>query len=85
MPMTLIQTTGLLAMLGAVIYAIGDVLMLATKANLADYPNLQPHAKLLSGTERMVALPWWRLMWGGLLGVFATPLLIIGLWTLYYG
>ncbi|MGQ0602545.1 MAG: DUF6796 family protein, partial [Anaerolineales bacterium] len=41
--------------------------------------------KLLSGTERMVALPWWRLMWGGLLGVFATPLLIIGLWTLYYG
>lgn len=85
MPTTLIQTTGLLAMLGALVYAIGDVLMLAVKANLADYPNLQPHAKLLSGTERMVALPWWRLMWGGLLGVFATPLLVIGLWTLYYG
>jgi hypothetical protein len=85
MPITLTQTTGLIAMLGAAVYAIGDVLLLAARANLADYPNLQPHAKLLSGAEKMVVLPWWRLMWGGLLGVFATPLLVIGLWPLYYG
>lgn len=85
MPITLTQTTGLLAILGTALYALSDVLMLAVKAKLADYPNLQPHAKLLSGSEKMVALPWWRLMWGGLLGVFATPLLVIGLWPLYYG
>lgn len=85
MPITLTQTTGLIAMLGAALYAFGDVLLLAAKANLADYPNLQPHAKLLSGAEKMVVLPWWRLMWGGLLGVFATPLLVIGLWPLYFG
>lgn len=77
--------TGLLAILGAVGYAVGDVLMLAARADLAHYPNLQPHAKLLSGTERMVALPWWRLMWGGLIGVLITPLLVAGLWHLYYG
>lgn len=80
-----ILVTGLLAMLGSILYATGDVLLLAAKARLADYPNLQPHAKLLSGSEKMVALPWWRLMWGGLLGVFATPLLLLGLWPLYYG
>lgn len=80
-----ILMTGLLAMLGSILYAAGDVLLLAVKARLADYPNLQPHAKLLSGSEKMVALPWWRLMWGGLLGVFATPLLLAGLWPLYVG
>lgn len=80
-----LQLTSLIAMLGSTLYAAGDVLLLAVKASLADYPKLQPHAKLLSGSEKMVALPWWRLMWGGLLGVFATPLLLAGLWPLYTG
>ncbi|HEX9386954.1 MAG TPA: DUF6796 family protein [Anaerolineales bacterium] len=76
--MLLVTVFGLLGMLGAIIYAIGDVFLLAGKARLEDYPKLQPYAKLLSGTERMVALPHWRLFWGGLLGVFATPLVLIG-------
>ncbi len=84
-PLFVIQLTGLLAVAGALIYAVGDVFLLAGKASLVDYPNLQPHASQLSGTERMVALPWWRLSWGGLLGVFATPLVLVGFWQVYRG
>ncbi len=80
-----VLVTGVLAIVGAAIYAVGDVLLLAAKVNLADYPNLQPHAKLLSGAEKMVVLPWKRLAWGGLLGVFATPLVIPGFWQVYQG
>ncbi len=85
MPATLLHLTSLAAMLGALAYAIGDVLMLNARVNLADYPNLQPHAKLLSDTEKMAALPWWRIMWGGLIGVFATPLYLAGAWQMYLG
>lgn len=81
----LIHISGLLAILGALIYAVGDVLLLASEANLADYPNLQPHAKLLSGSEKMVVLSWKRLVWGGLLGVFATPLVLAGFWQVFLG
>lgn len=80
-----IQITGLCAIIGALIYAVGDVLLLAAKADLADYPNLQLHAKLLSGAEKMVGLSWSRLARGGLLGVFATPLLLAGFWQVYQG
>jgi hypothetical protein len=82
---TFLRISGMLAILGALIYAIGDVLLLASKASLADYPNLQPYAKLLSGAEKMVALPWSRLIWGGLLGVFATLLVLPGFWLVYQG
>nr|MBP7692980.1 hypothetical protein [Anaerolineales bacterium] len=83
--LTSFHWAGLLAMLGAGIYAVGDVLLLAGRADLARHPNLQPHIKLLSGTERMAELSWPRLMWGGLLGVFATPLVLASLWLLYTG
>lgn len=76
---------GLCAIIGALIYAVGDVLLLAGKASLEDYPNLQPHAGLLFGSERMVGLSWWRIAWGGLLGVFATPLIVAGFWQVYQG
>jgi hypothetical protein len=33
----------------------------------------------------MAGLPWWRLSWGGLLGVFSTPLLLVGFWQVYQG
>jgi hypothetical protein len=85
LPLTSVQFASLAAMLGALVYAIGDVLMLAIKADVSAYPNLQPHLKLLSGSEKMVALSWPRTMWGGLLGVFASPLLVAALWPLYYG
>lgn len=81
----ILRISGLLAIVGALVYAIGDVLLLASKANLADYPNLQAYAKLLSGAEKMVVLAWRRLVWGGLLGVFATLLVLPGFWLVFQG
>ena len=70
-------------MLAAVLYSIGDALLLAGKATVEEYPRLKPHEKLLSGAERMVSLSFSRLAWGALLGVFATPLILAGFWQLY--
>lgn len=85
MSITAPHLTGLLAILGAALYAVGDVLLLAGKASLKDYPKLQPFAKLLSDAERMVALSPTRLMWGALIGVFCTPLILLGFWQVYQG
>lgn len=76
---------GVLAFVGAFLYATGDVLLLASKAKLDDYPRLKPFAKLLSDSERMVVLPPSRMIWGALLGVFATPLVLAGFWQVYRG
>jgi hypothetical protein len=83
--MTPIQITGLVAILGAILYAIGDVLLLASKVNLDDHPKLKPFAKLLSDAEKMVVLSPNRMIWGALLGVFATPLVLAGFWQVYQG
>jgi len=80
-----LRISGLLALLGAFLYAIGDVLLLASKVKLDDYPKLQPFAKLLSDAERMVVLAPNRLIWGALIGVFATPLVLVGFWHVYQG
>ena len=82
---TPLRITGLLAFLGAFLYAIGDVLLLASKVDLDDYPRLKPFAKLLSDAEKMVVLPPNRMIWGALLGVFATPLVAAGFWQVYQG
>ncbi len=82
---TLLLITGLLAILGAFIYAIGDVLLLAGKVSLDDYPKLKPYVKLLSDAEKMVALSSNRMMWGALFGVFVTPLMLAGFWQVYQG
>jgi hypothetical protein len=82
---TPLRITGLLALAGAFLYAVGDVLLLAGKASLDDYPKLKPFAKLLSTSERMVVLPPSRMIWGALLGVFATPLVLAGFWQVYKG
>jgi hypothetical protein len=82
---TPLRITGLLALLGAFLYAIGDVLLLASKVNLDNYPKLKPFAKLLSDAEKMVVLPTNRMIWGALLGVFATPLVAAGFWQVYQG
>jgi hypothetical protein len=81
----LLRTTGLIALAGAILYAIGDVLLLASKASLDDYPKLKPYGKLLSDAEKMVVLSPKRLMWGALLGVFSTPLVMLGYWQVYQG
>jgi hypothetical protein len=80
-----LRITGLLALLGALLYAIGDVLLLASKISLDHYPRLKPFAKLLSDAEKMVVLPPGRMIWGALLGVFATPLVMSGFWQVYQG
>ncbi len=82
---TSVRITGLLALLGAFLYAIGDVLLLASKASIENYPRLKPFAKLLSDGEKMVVISPGRLMWGALLGVFATPLVIVGYWQVHQG
>jgi hypothetical protein len=85
METTILRITGLAALLGAFLYAIGDVLLLAGKVSLDDYPKLKPFAKLLSDAERMVVLTPNRMIWGALLGVFATPLVLLGFWQVYQG
>lgn len=80
-----IKIMGMLAFLGALLYAIGDVLLLASKANLDDYPKLKPFSKLLSDAEKMVVLTPNRMIWGALIGVFATPLILLGFWQVYQG
>jgi hypothetical protein len=80
-----LRITGLLALAGALLYAVGDVLLLASKVNLDHYPRLKPFAKLLSDAEKMVVLPTNRMIWGALLGVFATPLVLAGFWQVYRG
>ena len=80
-----LRIAGLLALLGALLYAIGDVLLLASKISLDHYPRLKPFAKLLSDAEKMVVLPPNRMIWGALLGVFATPLVMAGFWQVYQG
>ena len=82
---TSLRVTGLLALLGAFLYAIGDVLLLASKASLENYPRLKPFAKLLSDAEKMVVLSPNRMIWGALLGVFATPLVLAGIWQVVQG
>ncbi|HXQ39183.1 MAG TPA: DUF6796 family protein [Anaerolineales bacterium] len=82
---TPLRIAGLLAIFGAFLYAIGDVLLLASKVNLDDYPKLKPFAKLLSDAEKMVVLSPNRMIWGALLGVFATPLVVSGFWQVYQG
>jgi len=85
METTVLRITGLLALSGAFLYAIGDVLLLASKASLDEYPRLKPFAKLLSDAEKMVILSPNRMIWGALLGVFATPLVVSGYWQVYQG
>lgn len=80
-----LRITGLLALLGAFLYAVGDVLLLASKASLDHYPKLKPFAKLLSEAEKMVVLSPDRMIWGALLGVFATPLILAGFWQVHQG
>ena len=80
-----LRLTGVLALVGTLTYAVGDVLLLASKVSLDSYPRLKPFAKLLSDAEKMVVLTPRRLIWGALLGVFATPLVIAGYWQVFQG
>ena len=62
-----LHIAGMLALSGTFLYAIGDILLLASKVSLEDYPQLKPFATLLSDAEKMVVLPPRRLIMGALL------------------
>lgn len=81
----LIRISGLAAILGTILYAVSDVLLVGVSADLADHPGLRPHAALLGKMVKLVAVPKWRLAWGGLLGIFAAPLTVAGFWQMYRG
>lgn len=81
----LIRASGLTAILGTALYTASDVLLVGVDANLANYPNLQPHAQILGTMAKMVAVPQWRLSWGALLGIFAAPLTVAGFWQMHRG
>jgi hypothetical protein len=80
-----LRIAGVLALIGAFLYAVGDVLLLASKVKLDEYPRLKPFARLLSDAEKMIVLSPNRLIWGALIGVFATPLMLVGFWQVYQG
>jgi uncharacterized protein DUF6796 len=85
METTALRISGLIALFGTLLFAIGDVLLLAGKASLDDFPRLKPFAKLLSDAEKMIVLSPNRMIWGALLGVFAAPLVVTGYWQVYQG
>ena len=47
--------------------------------------NSNRFAKFLSDSEKMVVLSPSRMMWGALIGVFSTPLVLLGFWQVYQG
>lgn len=89
---TAIHLSGILAIIGTCLYVIGDVLLLAvhvgpinqtaTPLDVSAYPALQRRAE---SWANLAVLPWWRIVWGGLLGVFAAPLTLAGIWQVYQG
>jgi hypothetical protein len=79
-----LRLTGLLALLGQFLYQAGDVLQLASKVDLENYPQLVPFAILLSDSQNMV-LPSKQMIWGVVLDVFATTLVVAGFWQIYQG
>lgn len=89
--LTLLRMAGVVGMLGAALYAAGDVLLLAPTAAAHDARRplpidvsqdriLRRRGALL---EDLARLPYWRQRWGALLGVIGAPLTVAGLWLFY--
>ncbi len=78
-------------MVGAALYAAGDVLLLAPHAAArgdrrplpVDVSNDRILRRRVALLEELARLPYWRLRWGALLGVIGAPLTIAGLWLFY--
>lgn len=81
---TLVHASGIIVMAAACLFAVGDVLLLAGGFDPQRHPRLAGYVKQLSGMERMVSFSARRLLWGGLLGVFSSPFMLLGSWLLYY-
>ncbi|MGE5374776.1 MAG: hypothetical protein ACM3XO_06935 [Bacteroidota bacterium] len=50
------RIAGLLALMGSLLFAFGDILLPAGKASMDQFPRLKRFARLLSGAEKMVVL-----------------------------
>ena len=81
----LVRLAGIVAVIGAAVLAISDMLMLAATIDIADYPKLQAYVDFMFDAEVMVAIPYRRLVWGGLLGVLALPAFLAGVWHVHQG
>lgn len=91
--LVLLRLAGLVGVLGSVLYAVGDVLLLAPSAgqhrprrplpvDVREDRVLRRRAELLAD---LACLPAWRLRWGALFGVMGAPLTVAGLWLFYLG
>jgi hypothetical protein len=89
---TTVHLAGIVTLVGAVLYALADVLILAhnvgprieVPATAVDFhasERWKRRANLLTCSSK---LPWRRMVWGGLLGVCMTPLVMSGSWVLYH-
>lgn len=78
----LVRLAGIVAIVGAALYVVGDVLLLAVKPDRAAHPVAASHAAALGDLEKLASIDPGRVVPGGLLGVLATPLVLAGWWLL---
>lgn len=81
---TVLHASGFIVIAASAVFAVGDVLLLAGTFDPLGHPRLAGYTKQLSGSERMVNFSPRRLLWGGLLGVFVSPFMLLGVWLVYY-
>jgi hypothetical protein len=89
---TTIHLAGIVTLVGALLYAIADVLLLAHRigprqevpATAIDFKASGKWERRAEILTTMSKLPWNRLVLGGLLGVCMTPFVMTGSWVLYH-
>jgi hypothetical protein len=87
-----IHLAGILTLVGAALYAMADVLILAyhvgplqdIPATAIDFEASEKWRRRATMLTCMSKIPPKRLVWGGLQGVFVTPLVMTGAWLLYH-
>jgi len=87
---TAVQLAAAVGIAGSAMYAVGDVFMLAARVGprLArsrrfDWTTLPGLARRAALFDTLAGMPPKRLAAGALLGVFATPLVLAGVWLVY--
>lgn len=89
----ILHICGVLAIVGSLLYAIGDILLLAPAIGATRQsgelvidtdamPQLRRRVFLFNVLNQLGTR---RLVWGALIGVFATPLALVGMWLIYQG
>lgn len=79
-----VRVIGLILIAASSLFAAGDVLLLAGAFDPLRHPRLAGYTKKLSGMERMASYSPRRLVWGGLIGVFSSPFMLLGSGLLFY-